>query len=159
MAEPVKRRFDPKLVDESYVAPTENATPGETLKGQLAAAKREGRRLQKLEHDKASAIHVAHVTGIKSAHVDELNRSGHVLAVGNRWRGRLEGVIIGGLLMLAAGAVLLGQSFEQARQYGAGMVAVGAATQAAAPPSTCIPGETLDDGRRCPMTTDQRVGN
>lgn len=75
------------------------------------------------------------------------------------WQGTTLGVALGAALVLAVGSLTLSSAFNQARQYGAGMVAVGAATQAAAPPSTCIPGETLDDGRRCPMTTDQRVGN
>lgn len=75
------------------------------------------------------------------------------------WQGIALGSILGFTAAIIVGSLTLGSAFDQARQYGAGMVAVGAATQAAQPPSTCIPGETLEDGRRCPMTTDQRVGN
>src|SRR4051812_29738848 len=84
-----------------------------STKGQLAAAVREGRRRERSDQAELNAKldgqHKGHVEGVKAAHVEELNRSGHVLAVGNRWRGRFEGAVIGGALMLAAGAVLLGQ--------------------------------------------------
>lgn len=102
MADPKRR---PVLVDENYVAP-ENATPGETLKGQLAAQKREGIQLgiarQKARQDTETALQIQ---GIKNAHVDELNRSGAVLRRLGHRMGLLHGIAIG---MMAAAAFVFG---------------------------------------------------
>ena len=100
MPEAPKRRFDPRVVDENYTPP-ENATPGETLKGQLAASKREGRRLQKHEQDKATAALTNEIKGIKSAHIEELNRSGMVLRRLGHRMGLLHGIAVGMMCAVA----------------------------------------------------------
>lgn len=96
-----KRR--PVLVDENYVAP-ENATPGETLKGQLAAQKREGIQLgiarQKARQDTETALQIQ---GVKNAHVDELNRSGRIVAKAAHRDGVLQGIVIGMIAAIATG--------------------------------------------------------
>lgn len=77
------------------------------------------------------------------------------------WRGGVIcgsfGILLGAGLVYAAFAWSQQASFQSAADYGTRMVVSGAALQSGNPPSTCIPGETLEDGRRCPMTTDQRV--
>lgn len=98
MADPKRR---PVLVDENYVAP-ENATPGETLKGQLAAQKREGIQLgiarQKARQDTETALQIQ---GIKNAHLDELNRSGVVLRRLGHRMGLLHGIAVGMMCAVA----------------------------------------------------------
>jgi tetrahydromethanopterin S-methyltransferase subunit G len=81
-------------VDENFVPP-ENPTPGEKYQGDLAAQRREGRRLQKVEQVKAVTALQNEIAGIKSAHVDELNRSGDVLRRLGHRIGVLHGIFIG----------------------------------------------------------------
>lgn len=80
VAEPAKKRFDPKLVDENYIAP-ENASAGEEYKGKLSLTKREGIaegiRRQKAKQDAEVALQIK---GVKSAHVDELQRSARIIS-------------------------------------------------------------------------------
>lgn len=76
---------------------------------------------------------------------------------GAKREGIAIGMVIGAVLISAVWVSSMVVSFNQAGAYGSRMVVSGAALQAGAPPSTCIPGETLPDGRVCPMTTDTRV--
>lgn len=77
------------------------------------------------------------------------------------WRGATTfgaaGVLLGAALVYVAFAWSQRETLSGAAEYGSRMVVSGAALQAGAPPSACIPGETLPDGRRCPMTTDRRA--
>lgn len=65
------------------------------------------------------------------------------------------GVLLGAALVYVAFAWSQRETLSGAAEYGSRMVISGAALQAGAPPSACIPGETLPDGRRCPLTTDR----
>lgn len=60
------------------------------------------------------------------------------------------GVAIGSAMVALAFAWSMRESFDNAAQYGSRMVVSGAALQGASPPTRCVPGETLDDGRVCP---------
>ena len=98
-----KRAFNPKLVDENY-APPENATPGETLKGQLASSKREGInegiRRQKAKQDAETLLQIK---GVKSAHIDELNRSGKIVSKAAHRDGLLQGIVLGMIAAICVG--------------------------------------------------------
>lgn len=113
-----KRRPTLVSVDENYVAP-ENATPGETLKAQFAATKRdaiaEGIRRQKAKQDTETLLVVQ---GIKSAHVDELNRISSVARTTGYWRGfAIGGMIVGSLVGTALAiyaAAIINPAFDAA---------------------------------------------
>lgn len=102
MADP-KRRPSLIAVDENYTPP-ENATPGDVLKGQFAQVKRdaiaEGIRRQKSKQDAETLLVVQ---GVKSAHVDELNRSGKIVAKAAHRDGVLQGIVIGMIAAIATG--------------------------------------------------------
>lgn len=67
------------------------------------------------------------------------------------YQGAALGMVIGSALMLAAGALLVGEVFRQAGTYGREMAVTGAIAQGVNPPTSCIPGEQLPDGRVCPQ--------
>lgn len=96
MADPI--RTDLKLVDENYTAPAgADATAKATAV--KAAAIREGIRRQKqrdaAERKAEAAAHQANVEGVKSAHIDELNRSGRIVARAAHRDGVLQGALLG----------------------------------------------------------------
>lgn len=66
------------------------------------------------------------------------------------YQGGFLGLIIGMSIAAIIASLLLQESFRQAANYGREMTMTGALTQSVAPPTRCIPGETLPDGRRCP---------
>lgn len=102
MADP-KRRPALITVDENYVAP-ENASNGDVLKAQFAQVKRDGIELgvkrQKAKQDAETQLVVQ---GVKSAHVDELNRSGKIVAKAAHRDGVLQGIVIGMIAAIATG--------------------------------------------------------
>lgn len=101
-ADPVKKRPQLIPVDENYVAP-ENPSKGEEYQAQLAAQKREGRRLQKIEQVKAVTALENEIKGVKSAHVDELNRSGKIVAKAAHRDGVLQGIVLGLIAAIGVG--------------------------------------------------------
>jgi hypothetical protein len=70
------------------------------------------------------------------------------------WKGAtivgVPALVSGVALGLIAYQLAQDGSFTSAGEYGSRMVATGAAHQAASPPLRCYPGESLEDGRRCP---------
>lgn len=71
-------------------------------------------------------------------------------ATGNRWRGRVEGLIVGGALVMAGASTFIGVVFNEAVQYGREMTITGALSQNLNEPTPCVPGQPLPDGRVCP---------
>lgn len=101
-AEPVKR-IDLKVVNEDYVAPA-GATPHQQLEARLAAAIKEGKRRANAELGKRIDEAAAQqIKGIKSAHVDELNRSGRIVAKAAHRDGVLQGIVLGMIAAIAVG--------------------------------------------------------
>ena len=74
-------------IDENYQAPAD-AKPEELQKAAYAKAMREGAK-------RAGVKHVAEVAGMKTAHIDELNRSGKIVAKAAHRDGVLLGVVLG----------------------------------------------------------------
>lgn len=66
------------------------------------------------------------------------------------YQGAALGTVMGACLMLAAGALMVGEIFKQASQYGREMAVTGAIAQGVNEPEPCVPGSTLPDGRVCP---------
>ena len=77
-------------------------------------------------------------------------RHEQAVAHGARNFGLAVGLITGAGLMLAAGAIWLATYSTNFATYGHEMAITGAVTQQLNPPSRCIPGEHLADGRVCP---------
>ena len=82
-------RPDLKLVPEDFVA-TSASSPEDRAKAHQAAGIREGIRREKVKSE-------ATLTGVKSAHVDELNRSGVLIARASHRDGLWHGMVLGGL--------------------------------------------------------------
>lgn len=109
MADP-KRRPSLIAVDENYVAP-ENANADERGRANAAAFIKEGRRRQKIDQEKALAALRSKqdaetqlvLQGVKSAHVDELNRSGKIVAKAAHRDGVLQGIVIGMIAAICTG--------------------------------------------------------
>lgn len=128
-------------------------------RGRLAAAVREGRRRSNTEHEAkaklAATAAAARLEGQATAHKAELARAERLHGKAHYW----QGAAIMGMVGLAVGSTIasliflasMRESFTNARDYGASMVATGAAQQMVNPPERCIPGETLSDGRVCPQ--------
>lgn len=96
----------------------------------------------------ADASQIARLTAERDARVSQAEEAKH-----GRFRfyqGGFLGMIIGASLMLAAGALMVGEIFKQAGQYGREMAVTGAIAQGVNEPSPCVPGSTLPDGRVCP---------
>lgn len=116
MADP--KRIDLKVVNEDYVAPA-GATPHQQLEARLAAAIKEGKRRANAELGKRIDDAAAQqIKGVKSAHVDELNRAGVLIARASHRDGLWHGMVLGGAviavviaLALYAGAWLQGSGW------------------------------------------------
>lgn len=76
-----------------------------TDKGRIAAGVREGRRREKAEQTRQALLiatkHQGELDGLKSAHLEELNRSGRIVARAAHRDGVLQG-LVGGMLLAVA---------------------------------------------------------
>lgn len=117
----------------------------------LTKARQEGREAGRKEWASyitdaiKAGVHAA-VEPMKAAHQETLR---HVRHGWLAWGG-----IIGLLVGMAAGSMLtnwaLGAAFQQATQNNREAVITGAISQTVRPPTPCVPGEHMDDGRVCP---------
>lgn len=100
---PDPKRIDLKVVNEDYVAPA-GATPHQQLEARLAAAIKEGKRRANAELSKRiDEVANAQIKGVKSAHLDELNRSGRIVARAAHRDGVLWGIVIGLIAAICIG--------------------------------------------------------
>lgn len=101
-AEPAKR-IDLKVVNEDYAAPA-GATPHQQLEAKLASAIKEGRRRANADLSKRiEEVASAQIKGVKSAHLDELNRSGKIVSKAAHRDGLLQGIILGMVAAICVG--------------------------------------------------------
>lgn len=74
-----------------------------TDNGRIAAGIREGRRRERADEAQAKAKregeHAGQLAGVKSAHIDELNRSARIIAKAAHRDGMLQGTVLGALLV------------------------------------------------------------
>ena len=82
-----------------------------------------------------------------AAEVKAAKAHGYHLAA---WQFGLAGTLMGALMSAMALIAMTNVGVQQLREFGAGMVLSGAATQQLNPPARCVPGENLPDGRVCP---------
>lgn len=123
--------------------------------GIRAAAVKDGRKAERAEilatlgvQQIEDASQVAKLTAERDARPTKEEERKHV--IGNRWRGRLEGMLVGIVFAAVLGSVALRLAFEQAALNAREMVITGAISQSVNEPQACLPGSTLPDGRQCP---------
>jgi hypothetical protein len=86
---------------------SEDLNDPKTDKGRIAAGIREGRRREKEAQAVALAKREGEVTGIlsgiKNAHIDELNRSGRIVSRAAHRDGLLQGIVLGMIAAICVG--------------------------------------------------------
>lgn len=127
--------------------------------GIRAAAIKAGRAAEREDWHKALGVaSMAEATEVAHLRAELKARPSHTELAHARssawWRGAAITLLVG----IAAGAAItnfvLGAAFQQAGQYGREMVVTGAISQATNPPTRCVPGEHLQDGRVCPQASN-----
>lgn len=93
MADPKRPTLRLVEIPDDYQAPS-NARPEELQKAAYARAIKEGRARERKDHD-------LRLEGVKLAHVDELNRSGKIVAKAAHRDGVLHGIVMGGAMIAA----------------------------------------------------------
>lgn len=159
-------RTDLKLVDENFTAPAD-APAADKAKAVKAAAIREGIRRQKQrdasERKAEAAAHQANVEGVKSAHIDEMNRvAARERAVGHHraaWLYGIPALILGGIAATVGMVYMQDYTADTLARNFREQAMTGAIIQANQEPARCIPGETLGDGRVCPRINPREPGD
>lgn len=130
--------------------------------GIRAQAIKQGRELERMDIQRAAGVaaieeisllaqvRLEHAAALEAKDAHWKHIVSHVRLGARAFGAAFIGIPIGAAIVLAAGWLVMGESFRQAGDYGSQMVATGAAQQMANPPMPCIPGQRLDDGRRCP---------